>query len=251
MVRLDITHSTNKLCSRVEEADEVDYSNGLRIIGYLSTTKRLGITFGGRLQVPLGLKQLPPGFAESGGLYTVHDSSFGTEARPMGGYCIMYCNGAVDWAASHLKIVPDSSHEAESAEASRAAKASIFTRQLLLNNGRKVSGPTLCVGDNKSNHTTSQQIGASSRTRYYERAVLLFKRAVLILIMSPSIVTTDNMVADIFTKATDKSTFVRMRNNMMNIHGPLRKALENSYAAATGSLRRLIGSMYDSLTRAR
>ena len=109
----------------------------------------------------------------------------------------------------------------------------------------------MCLGDNKSNHTTSQQIGASSRTRYYERATLLFKRAVLLLILSPSIVTTDNMVADIFTKATDKSTFVRMRNSMMNIHGPLRTALEHSYTAATGSLRRLIGSVYDSLNRAR
>jgi hypothetical protein len=92
-----------------------------------------------------------------------------------------------------------------------------ITRQQLLNNGRKVVGPTLCLGDNKSNHTTSQQIGASSRTRYYERAVLLFKRAVLLLILSPSIITTDNM-GDIFTKATDKSTFVRMRNTQYDEH---------------------------------
>ena len=58
-------------------------------------------------------------------------------------------------------------------------------------------------------------------------------------------------MADIFTKATDKRTFVRMRNGMMNIHGPLRTALERSYSAASGSLRRLIGSVYDSLSRAR
>ena len=147
----------------------------------------------------MGLKDFPAGFRESGGMYTAHDSSFGTEARPMGGYVVMYCNGAIDWGASNLKLVPDSSHEAESAEASRAAKATIYTRQLAVNNGRTIAGPTLCLGDNKSNQTTSQQIGSSSRTRYYERAVLLFKRAVLLLILNPVLVKTEHMIADILT----------------------------------------------------
>ena len=156
----------------------------------------------------------------------------------------MYCNGAIDWSASNLKIVPDSSHEAESAQASRAAKAAIFVRQLLISNGRTVIGPTICFGDNKSNTTTSQQVGSTARTRYYERATLLFKRAVLLLILSPVLVGTHDMVADTFTKATDKTTFCRMRNVMMNIHGPLRAALHKSFAATTGSVRRLIGSVY-------
>ena len=56
----------------------------------------------------------------------------------MGGFVIVYCNGAIDWSAGNLKLVPDSSHEAEAAQASRAAKAAIYVRQLLLNNGRKV-----------------------------------------------------------------------------------------------------------------
>ena len=55
-------------------------------------------------------------------------------------------------------------HEAESAQASRAAKAGIYVRQLLINNGRKLVGPTLCLGDNKANDTTSQQLGSTART---------------------------------------------------------------------------------------
>ena len=103
--------------------------------------------------------------------------------------------------------------------------------------------------NNKSNHTTSQQVGASARTRYYERATLLFKRAVLLLILKPYLVGTKDMMADIFTKAVDKPTFVRMRNGMMNIHGGLRSVLERSYNASTGQLRRLIGSAYDCVAR--
>ena len=157
---------------------------------------------------------------------------------------VMYCNGAVDWSASNLKIVPDSSLEAESAQAARAAKAGIYTRQLLANNGRRVVGPTISFGDNTSNRTTSQQVGSTSRTRYYERAVLLFKRAVLLLILSPYLVGTHDMVADMFTKAVDKATFIRFRNTMMNVHGPLRAALQQSFRATTGPLHRLIGSVY-------
>ena len=54
----------------------------------------------------------------------------------------------------------------------------------------------------------------------------------------------EDMIADIFTKATDKATFIRLRNVMMNIHGPLRAALEKSFKASTGVLRRMIGSVY-------
>ena len=115
---------------------------------------------------------------------------------------------------------------------------------LLRNNGRVIVGATPCFGDNKANSVSSQQVGSTARTRYYERAVLLFKRAVLLRILSVILVTTDNMPADIFTKATDKATFTRMRNMMMNVHGPLRSALEKSFRAATGSLRRLLGSVY-------
>ena len=247
MVRLDISTAVCKLCTKVQAPYQNHHARALDVIGYLSTTKRLGITYGGRTRTPIGLKEPPPGFVESAGLYIAHDNSFGSVPRPMGGFVIMYCNGAIDWSAGNLKLVPDSTHEAESAQASRAAKAGIYVRQLLVNNGRKVVGPTTCIGDNKANQTSSQQIGSTARTRYYERAVLLFKRAVLLLILSPYRVDTSDMIADIFTKATPRSTFVKMRNIMMNVHGSFRTSLEESYAASTGTLRRLLGSVHDAL----
>ena len=64
------------------------------------------------------------------------------------------------------------------------------------------------------------------REQVRERAVLLFKRAVLLLILSPFLVPTSDMLADIFTKATERGTFTRLRNAMMNVHGPLRHRLQ-------------------------
>ena len=61
------------------------------------------------------------------------------------------------------------------------------------------------------------------------------------------------MMADIFTKATDKATFIKMRNAMMNVHGlvhgSLRGALERGYQLSYGSIRRLAGSLYDRLAQ--
>ena len=54
---------------------------------------------------------------------------------------------------------------------------------------------------------------------------MLVKRVVLLLLAAPFLVPTDYMVADIFTNATDKETFFKMRNYMMNVNGNLRGPL--------------------------
>ena len=41
----------------------------------------------------------------------------------------------------------------------------------------------------------------------------------------PFLVTTQNMVADVMTKATDKGTFMKMRGWIMNNHVGLREAM--------------------------
>ena len=69
---------TSKLCSAVPDPRQCHYDAGLVVAGYLWATKDLGIIYGGKLRVPLGLATFPPGFHESCGLYTAHDSSWGT-----------------------------------------------------------------------------------------------------------------------------------------------------------------------------
>ena len=72
----------------------------------------------------------------------------------------------------------------------------------------------------------------------YERAILLLKRAVLLLIMLPYLVTTDNMLSDVFTKAADKGTFTKMRGHLMNINAALRGEIVKSMQHATGGVWR-------------
>ena len=65
-----------------------------------------------------------------------------------------------------------------------ATKATCFVRQLLINNDLKLYGPTPMLGDNDALYKTVRHEGHSARVRHYERATLLFKRAVLLLIVN-------------------------------------------------------------------
>jgi len=146
----------------------------------------------------------------------------------------------VDWRAKLVKIVPDSSCEAETAVASLAAKATCFIRGLLQFHKRPVTAPTPMLGDNKAMHSLVTHEGATIRTRYYERATLLIKRAVLMLLLNPLLVSTHNMIADSFTKALEKSLFVSFRNIMMNSAGAARDMLERAVDFFHGDTRRLM-----------
>jgi len=152
----------------------------------------------------------------------------------------MFLNGAVDWNAGCIKLVPHSSHEAESAIASRAARAVAFVRELLRSNGSPVTAATPALGDNQALFTSIQQEGATSRTRYYERAIMLIKRAVLLRLLAPFLVGTNQMIADMFTKAVEKASFFTYRNEMMNAHHTLRDRLEKGLVCAAGATRRLM-----------
>ena len=74
------------------------------------------------------------------------------------------------------------------------------------------------LGDNDALFKTVRHEGHSARVRHYERATLLFKRAVLLLIVTALKISDLDMAADIFTKPLDWATFERHRDTIMNRH---------------------------------
>ena len=130
-------------------------------------------------------------------------------------------------------------HEAETAVGSRAAKTTCFARGLLRFHRRPVAAPTPMLGDNQAMYRMVTQEGATSRTRYYERATMLIKRAVLMLLLQPYLVPTTSMIADLFTKALEKGQYLKLRDVMMNHHAPLRDALSIAMCQMHGSSSRL------------
>ena len=183
----------------------------------LVKTKHIGITYGGKLKMPLGLNQFPDNFFKSRGLLTYSDSSWGRSPRPFGGYTVMRLNAALFWKALKLKIVPDSTCEAETAVGSKAAKATAAARITLTALHRSVYGSTMVLIDNKAMHDVITKPGQTARTNHFERATMVIKWLFMHLVVKTYVILTKYMVADIFTKALPPETFLRLRDRLMNI----------------------------------
>ena len=119
----------------------------------------------------------------------------------------------------------------------------LYVRGLLRFHGRPVAAATPALGDNKAMYTLITQEGATTRTRYYERATLLIKRAVLMLLLAPYLIGTHFMIADIFTKALDKGSFTKFRDIIMNNHVSLRDALSIAVCGLRGEASKLAGRL--------
>ena len=189
----------------------------MHVVGYLVATQELGLTYGGKLRVPLGLSEMPPWFEESRGLFTSADSSWGKSPRPYGGHVVMRMNAALLWSSKAFKVViPQSTAEAETAQASLATRDTIFLRRACEGVRRSVKGPTMLLGDNSAMMDIIKKDGTTSRSRYFERTTMLVKYAVLRLLIATQLVSTNDMMADVFTKAVDKDTFLRCRMWLFN-----------------------------------
>ena len=182
-------------------------------IGYLINTEAMGPTYGGKLRIPLGLREAPPHFEEASGTYAVSDSSWARRPRPYGGHVVMRMNGPVLWSARQFKTcVPDSSAEAETAEASRATKSLMFVKAVCCAARMPAMGVSALLIDNSATTEHVKKEGPSQKVRHFERPTMLVKWAVLRLLIALHLVSTDYMIADLFTKAVDKDTFQRLRN---------------------------------------
>ena len=97
----------------------------------------------------------------------------------------------------------------------------------------------MLLGDNSAMMDIIKKDGTTQRSRYFERATMLVKYAVLRLIMETALVPTTEMLADIFTKAVDKDTFIKMRRHLLNIGG------DAAYATVRAQMARALQVMLD------
>jgi hypothetical protein len=221
MTRPETQFAVSFLCTFSAAPGAVHYAALLNVLGYLRKTKHLGITYGGKLRVPLGLDSLPDRFAESHGMHVYHDSSYGKGAYPWGGFVILCANAAIVWKASRAKVVPDSTAYAEMAVASKAAHAAVALRIIFEGIGYGVVGPTPLLGDNQAVRDIIVKNGASSKTRHFERAAMTVKRFYQELVVVPYLVGTKYMAADMYTKALDQQAFFALRDYTLNLdNGP-------------------------------
>ena len=126
-----------------------------RVLRYLKGTSQLSITFNGRLPLKLLMWQ---------------DSSFGDgDARKSRtGYVAMICGSAIAWGSKLQPSVALSTTEAEYMALSAATQEVVFLRQLLINLGEVVGGPTPMFEDNQECEALATNTMTTSKTKHID-----------------------------------------------------------------------------------
>jgi hypothetical protein len=111
-----------------------------------------------------------------------------------------------------MKIIPQSSAEAETVAYTGAAKDLRFVINVLsfLEASYLLPIPIRC--DNSATVTSMTTPGVKARTRHYESWMWYGRRQYLEAVSTPQWVPTAEQIADIFTKALEKPKFVMFRN---------------------------------------
>jgi hypothetical protein len=124
--------------------------------------------------------------------------------RSTGGYVVKIGTGAVSWSSKLQSLVALSTTEAEYISAVEAGKEILWMRNLLGELGFQFSGPSVLRMDNQSAIAVSKNPEHHGRMKHLSLRLFWIQRAVEQGLISPTFVTTQNMAADIFTKALDR-----------------------------------------------
>ena len=148
---------------------------------------------------------------DAGGMHfkVFADASFGREVHPFYGGFIEWRNGPLVWYAGKAKFAPQSSCEIETAAMVRMLKEERFAVQVGEFMGIEFDGPTACITDNKATYDIVRNPGATKRTAHFDRWLHFARELYLKNAIKIYLTTTDKMMADIMTKPTDKTTFLR------------------------------------------
>ena len=223
MTRPDIAYHTAFLCQFMKSPSMDALVAAQGVLAYLQRTKDQTLTYH-KDHPNLTADQERMGFRGSNfdenlGLHMYFDSSFNKVAMPFFGHVVMIMGCAVSWSAKKMRIVPLSSAEAETACGSIACRDLQFVRFVLGDLFVEKVGfpfsPVPIVTDNEATYLGCDNPGATGRTRHYERWLFYLRE----LAMNKSVrvihTLTNNMMADVFTKAVDKGTFIRCRTFLM------------------------------------
>ena len=135
--------------------------------------------------------------------------------RSVTGYIIFLCGVPISWKSKAQSHVTLSSSEAEYVALSESVKELKFVSMLLNSMGIRYSKPITVWVDNLGAIFMSNNPNASGRTRHMD-IKHHFIRDYIDDLISIKFITTDANIADIFTKNTSSSTFVKHQATMVD-----------------------------------
>ena len=199
--RPDITFAVTALSQYLQDPGRAHWEQAKRVIRYLKGTRDLELKFG-----------------SSGGVEGFTDASWGNDIddrHSICGYVFTLNGGAISWSSKKQSVVALSSTEAEYIGITHAAKEATWIRHLLseLYSALILKYPITLYCDNKSAIELVKNATFHSRTKHiairYHYIREAYNDGTIILDHRG----TDDMPADVFTKALDRiklNKFVRL-----------------------------------------
>ncbi len=134
-----------------------------------------------------------------------------TTSRSTAGFAFCIAGGAVSWSSKVQSHVAELSTEAEYLALSSAANEAIFLSQLLGELGYPPPTPPIIFGDNQGAIALSKNLVFAGRLRHLRLKEHAIRERVAFKELSVSYISTDQMVANTFTKAPPRPLFLQHR----------------------------------------
>jgi hypothetical protein len=124
--------------------------------------------------------------------------------KSTGGYVVKIGSGAVSWSSKLQSLVALSTTEAEPMSAVEVGNEILWMCSFMGELGYDISGPSLLRMDNQSAIAVSKNPEHHSKMKHLSLRLFWLRDAVQDGLIAPTFVPTQEMAADIFTKALDR-----------------------------------------------
>ena len=203
--RPDIAYSVAFLSRFVANPGRAHWQAVKHLFRYLQGTKDLRLVYRGN---QFNAQDVFRTFSDA-----AHGDSIDT-GRSTSGYLLTIGGGAVSWSSRLQSLVAQSTTEAEYIAAVDAGREAVWMRNLLTELGYTLDGPSVLNMDNQSAISVAKNPEHHGRMKHLDLRFFWLRDQVKAGLLAPHFVGTENMPADILTKALDVARVVRSRTSM-------------------------------------
>eukprot|EP00253_Pinus_taeda_P016085 PITA_16085 len=133
------------------------------------------------------------------------------DRRSTAGYVFTLGSGPITWACKKQAAISLSSAEAEYRDAVEASKEALWLRQILSELGFEQQHPTTLWCDNQSAIQLCKDPVQHKRSKHIELHMHFIRKLIHDHVLEVQYCSTDDQVADIFTKALTEAKFTKLR----------------------------------------
>ena len=200
--RPDIAYAVGALARFMAKPTSVHWQAAKGVVRYLAGTVELGITFGA---------------SKDAGLQGYCDADYAGDIdtrRSTTGFVFVLYGGAVTWCSKRQPTVAASTTEAEYMAAAMAVKEGLWLRKVLADLHVEFEGVVTIKGDNQSTLKLLRNPISSMRSKHIDVAHHFARERVMRKEVAFTYISTQMMVADVFTKALPESKHAFCRAGM-------------------------------------